>query len=736
MFGGCSGLTSVTIPNSVTTIGKHAFDGCDLESVISLIEEPFAITGKNDNYRTFGLNTFNNATLYVPAGTIDKYKATDGWKDFAHIQSLESNETDYRPLAKEGKVWNYQRILYTNPWTYQNYSYIIKGDTTINDKEYKKLYYRSSRFETYAGALRDENGKAYYVQLDSVQEKLYYDLTVQGGDRIINPNTVYEYDSNTAFDIAGNNIVEVNGIPVHHVNWTWIDLIGGVTTHAYRHWYEGIGTIEDKFLPKKFQQSAHDFLSCIEDGVFIYGNKNSVPPNHYRRPIRFDYEAKDGLNHPKSKIWAENDNTSTGFYFQNLTDSFTIFVNNQFFAKVIGSTFMEWGGTFARFPISITIESDYEKFSGQIAERYEETDYRPFIEEGKVWKVGDFGAYPEGYTHAHIIEYFYFDGDTIVSGQPCKKMMCRKEIESYNEPQTTYIGALYEDVRRVYCALPNSNDFVLLYDFATPEETEIEYYHTYAKTNTRGYIRRRSLCEDSVYHGMITTVNLSLVNNPEAPYIDLPEVSVYWREGVGYNGFYNSEDIEAIGGFNQIMLCTVGDEVLYYDPSLIDCVTPDDSEVKKNTIDFTHIVKSQPKAPRREESTESADEETLTGEYSLKELFVNFKPLAGPYVITICNESGTEVYRKEVQTNNVIALNTDISDYPKGEYTITVENNEEAYTANFSIDDAVGIRRPTPDPSRDGGETAGAVYDLSGRKIHRTLPRGIYIRDGKKVVVR
>ena len=99
---------------------------------------------------------------------------------------------NYRPLAKEGKVWNYQRILpNTYPTTYQNYSYIIKGDTTINDKEYKKLYYRSSRFETYAGALRDENGKAYYVQLDSVQEKLYYDMTVQGGDRIINPN-VYE----------------------------------------------------------------------------------------------------------------------------------------------------------------------------------------------------------------------------------------------------------------------------------------------------------------------------------------------------------------------------------------------------------------------------------------------------------------------------------------------------------------------------------------------------------------
>ena len=353
---------------------------------------------------------------------------------------------------------------------------------------------------------------------------------------------------------------------------------------------------------------------------------------------------------------------------------------------------------------------------GAIVPLETEMAYRPMIEDDKVWKVG---ALNSG-NPVQWVQYYYLDGDTIIDGKTCKQMMRQRFVspdyaaanEISQENSLKYVGAWYEENKKVYFYSATNKQMKMLYDFS------LEDNGTFQMDGLTYVVGPRQTGGIEGFKGV---------------YRDIKQVdgeSIYrcapWLEGVG--GIYGSPrgnvfNVELAEPMWNLMACYVGDEVIYLNDALEDGATPEGAEAR-NRFDFTHTIKNQPHSPMR-----GAAEPSIYGEYNELQLSIHLDPLDDAYLVRITNESGKAVYEKNINAGNIMGLNIDISSYARGRYTVTVENSRESFTGVFEAQmTGIGLT-----PTLTQGK--GVIYNLQGQRIS-SLQKGLNIVNGRKVYVK
>ena len=351
--------------------------------------------------------------------------------------------------------------------------------------------------------------------------------------------------------------------------------------------------------------------------------------------------------------------------------------------------------------------------------------YHPFVEDGKVWKVGNTQTISD--NSVNVVDYYYFDGDTINDGKACKQMM-RQRFASpeYSddywtpEPSLSYVGAWYEENKQVYKYDSTNEQFKLMYDFSVDANDTLQI------DNLSYVVGPKQTGGMEGFKGVYRDVRLWA--DGESIY------SVPWLEGVGstdapitnvYPGYVDPAWF--------LMACVVNDEVIYLNDEYEDGATPVVMGAR-NRFDFTHTIKTKPQTPRRGmgmlATLPAEAEQSLYGEYNELLLDINLDPLDDAYLVRITDESDKAVYEKTINAGCIVGLNIDISNYAEGRYTVTVENNYESFVGEFDtqttgIEENVIIEKLKNE----------SIYNLQGQRIS-TLQKGLNIVNGRKVYVK
>ena len=676
MFYQCTQLTSIEIPQNITRIGDTAFGRCP----ISEIEIPASVTHigvaafancKNltnivipDNVTSIGMNGFLGCSG-LKTITLSNNLSSLSKAVFSDCTSLESINipSGVKTIGEMAFMGCSSLNTISIPETVES----IESQVFFGCSSLTQLFIPKSVVNFKIN--KDDNWWQYSYR------SIIYGCNSLTSLIVDKDNPVYDSrnNCNAIIETASNTLI---------VGCTATIIPEGITAIGLRA-FDGFQNLTSITLPRS--------LNIIELGAFNGSGLHEINIPENVTSIG-DYAFSNCTSLKGFNCYAENvPETQSGIFYNTNIEDITLHVP-------------------AASVSAYQVTEPWKNFKAIVALPVQD-DYRPFVEEGKVWVVKTISDYLPLEVR---IEYYYFDGDTIVNGQSAKRMLGDR-IRYGQYTCGEYIGAWYEQDKKVYFAFEGKEQFDLLYDFTLSTGDNIEGINN---INTKEGILQVTKMSGGIpgfkgtYYDFISTNYNRRVER--------------WLEGVGGCWHYPWDRRNVNEDAIILLECSVGDEVTYYNSE------EDDSYImgaRKHRIDFTHTIKIKPKT-RTEVKTRSEEEQSLYGEYNERKLSINLDPINDAYMVIITDESGNAVYEKSINAGNIVGLNIDISKYAKGHYTVTMENSNESFIGEFKAQ-TTGIEEVRSKKQ----EVRGFIYNLQGQRL-RSLQKGLNIVNGQKVYVK
>ena len=661
LFNGCTSLTSVTMPESVTTTDYSVFENCKSLKYVTLSPNLDQI-----NHNMF-LNCSSLTEIQIPRGVTSVM--SNAFKGCKALKTLDLPESVTRlgDYVFSGCILKTLYIRGVIDFRFTNHYWLFNGMGTETE-----VYVQPSQVD----------------QFQAIYKGSVYPLSEQtNGRKMLEQGKTWVYD----YHHFEENEEEPPTETVYPVRYTII----------------GDTVIDNKSYYKMYQEIDNQktyYAAYREEGLKVF-----VRYTHYDEDIIVaDFEYK-GLYDPNGYGYEEYDPYSAIKEYIDYIEvdgtqykRHTYYENDKNNKLVIGVEGIGYTGYGLMYPSIYGPQPDcicdFKVFSScevngkciftaddfyvqTTTNPVDDIAYRPFVEEGKVWKVGSTAGISDGIVK--MVDYYYFDGDTIIDGKTCKQMMCQRYVNPNHpdydlisrDPLLGYSGAWYEEGKKVYFYDTTNKQFWMMYDFSLETNEPLDFLQSQMEGCPPLMIGPKQTGGLKGFKGVYRDIVMCVDEGQNIH-------STFWLEGVGdINGptRYPFDPILEDPVPEFLMSCVVGDEVIYLNDEFEDGATPEG--VRKKRFDFTHTIKTKPKARIRRGEAQS-----LYGEYNDQQLGINLDPLDDAYQVSITDESDKVVYEKIVNAGSIVALNIDISAYAKGLYTVTVENNSESFTGEFETE--------------------------------------------------